>query len=536
MGSASPVDDVVSTAVRVWTSRTRHRSRRATRGPDEPPDQERPSRRYPAEALIFDTETRDEAGQRLLLGVWRLYRDDVSSGRQVHLCVEEGYFYPDDLPEWDPAGWQRLQDYVAAPAHPADVAAGYSPQLGLVPLSWWLEERLYRYGCEHRDRCAIVGFNLPFDFGALASYWAPARANYRGGWSLGLWGSYDEDGAWRDRRYHRRLLIRAIDPRRTLFSWGAKKDPDKPQLRWQRRFVDLRTLAFALTDRSYTLELACAAFGDPYDKPEVTYGVIDDRMLHYAREDVRHTAILYRHCLGELRQHEGVDLEPQSLYSPASVGTAYLNAMSVTPPLEKFTRLQRGLLGWSMAAFYGGRAEARIVRTPIPVVVADFTSMYPAQNALLDTWPLLAGADIAVDVVTRHVRQLLASPDLVDRLFHAATWREAIGVTLVQVDSPDGVLLPVRAGYEPGARDFGIGVNPLSYEGSLWYALPDVLAAALLGDAPIRIRRALRLRPVGTQPGLRPVQLRGGREVGPPRRRQPLRRHDRGAASDQACD
>ena len=92
----------------------------------------------------------------------------------------------------------------------------------------------------------------------------------------------------------------------------------------------------------------------------------------------------------------------------------------------------------------------------------------------------------------------------------------------MQLDHPDGVILPVRAGYPPDARDYGIGVNPLRYDGPLWYALPDVLAAALLGTAAIPVRRAVRLRPVGRQPGLRPVQLRGHRTVDPRQRANPF--------------
>ncbi len=300
-----------------------------------------------------------------------------------------------------------------------------------------------------------------------------------------------------------------------MFAWGSRSDPDKPQLSGQKRFVDLRTLVFALTDRSHTLESACAAFGDIFDKPDVTYGLIDERMLHYAREDVRHTATLYRKCLTELSRHQGVDLQPHALYSPAGVGAAYLRAMRVTPALEQFTDLDPRVLGWAMSAFYGGRAEARIVRTPVPVVVADFTSMYPALNALLDTWPLLTAAGVTVDDVTDDVRALLDAPDLAERLFDLVTWRDDIGITLVQLDHPDGVILPVRAGYEPGSRDYGIGVNPLTYDGRLWYALPDVLAAALLGDAPIPIHQAVRLRPDGQQQGLQSVSLRGSRTVDP---------------------
>ncbi len=514
------VDDVLPTAVRVWAVRNATVDDAAAEEDSAPARSRMRLRRDPPEALVFDTETYDETSQGLMLGVWRFYRDDPDSGTAGHTCVEEGFFYPDDLPERDPGGWRQLQDYVAG--HEGDVAPGFPPALRCVPLSWWLEERLYRYGDQHRNRCAIVGFNLPFDLGALASHWAPARGSYRGGWSLGLWGGYDEAGHWRDARYHRRILARAIDPRRTLFAWGSRTDADKPELLGQRRFVDLRTLVFALTDRSHTLESACAAFGDHFEKPDVTYGVIDERMLHYAREDVRHTAALYRNCLLELSRHHDVDLQPHALYSPAGVGAAYLRAMGVTPPLEKFADFDPRVLGWAMSAFYGGRAEARIVRTPVPVVVADFTSMYPALNALLGTWPLLTAAGLTVDDVTDDVRALLHAEDLLKRLFDPTTWRHHIGVTLVQLDRPAGVILPVRAGYEPGARDYGIGVNPLTFDGQLWYALPDVLAAATLGDARISITRAVRLKPVGQQSGLRPVSLRASRRVDPRQTHNPF--------------
>jgi hypothetical protein len=52
-------DDVVPTAVRVWTVRaTDGGSSDAPAGEDRP-GRRRPVRRHPPEALIFDTETRD---------------------------------------------------------------------------------------------------------------------------------------------------------------------------------------------------------------------------------------------------------------------------------------------------------------------------------------------------------------------------------------------------------------------------------------------------------------------------------------------
>lgn len=48
------------------------------------------------------------------------------------------------------------------------------------------------------------------------------------------------------------------------------------------RFVDLRTLAFALRDESLTLESACNAFDVPYTKRPVRYGGINEEMLRYS--------------------------------------------------------------------------------------------------------------------------------------------------------------------------------------------------------------------------------------------------------------
>jgi hypothetical protein len=285
--------------VRVWTTRTAsseidgqdnvaHAEQQGTARPSR-----RRLRRYPSEALVFDTETEPGPSQRLRFLVWRVYRDraDAPPG---HLCVEEGIAFADDLPERDPDGFRLLTEHVRD--REAEVGAGFSrPGAGrrvvCEPVSWWMQERLYLYGYQHRDRCAVVGFNLPFDLGRLASYWTKALGYYRGGWSLGLWGSFDEQGRWKDLRFHPRLLLKAIDPRRTLFSWGSVKRGDEDGRGKQARFIDLRTLAFALTDNSYTLEGACAAFGDRFAKDPVSFESITTKLIDYAFEDVAHTSL-----------------------------------------------------------------------------------------------------------------------------------------------------------------------------------------------------------------------------------------------------
>ncbi len=353
------------------------------RSGDRPPDKRGARRAYGPEALIFDTETTTGPSQRLKVGVWRLYSDRPGA-EPVKTCVEEGIFYDDDLATADPGGYARLLKYVASRAD-AGVAPGLPSRLLVMSASEWLQKRLYRYAYQHRIRrqTDVVGFNLLFDLGRLASHWSEARVGDRGAFSLGLWGRHDRDGSWHDRRYHPRLIVRAIDPRRTLFSWGSLDPESASGVTAPARFVDLHTLVFALTDQNHSLESACAAFGDPREKDPIPYGVIDERSLDYARDDVRHTAILYRACQAELRLHAGIELEAPRLYSPATVGTRYLEAMGVDHPLERFMadpervrdtpgapvdgRIHPRQVGFAMGGFFGGRAEARLVRVPMPV-------------------------------------------------------------------------------------------------------------------------------------------------------------------------
>lgn len=301
-----------------------------------------------------------------------------------------------------------------------------------------------------------------------------------------------------------------------MFSWGSVKKQDADGLGLHDNLLDLHTLVFALTDKNLSLQGACNTFGDPWEKTDVGYGEITPRLLAYAREDVEHTGRLYRNALAEVRQHEGIDLRPARLYSPATVGSRYLDAMGVTPAHEKF-ELAAARQGYATSAFFGGRAEARIVRTPVPVAYVDATSMYPSVNALLGTWGLLRARSLSVEDATTEVRQLLLDSGLEDRCYERSFWLERIGVTLVELDHPVGQILPVRAWYDPEAADPRIGVNPLTYDGRLWYFLPDVIASTLLSRRAPTVRRAMRFRGVDTQRGLRTISLRGGRTIDPRR-------------------
>ncbi len=318
-------DPTLPISIRVFTTRDETEGQGRTQVGDPL------KRRVPQEALVWDTETYLGPTQPLMVLPSRLYRDrfDAEPGNTV---IEEALVHPDDMREGDPEGFAILTRFVRD--NPAEVSPGYPPEIQMRPLSWWLQERLFVYGYKHRDRCDLVAFNALFDLGRVARYWAEARGRYRGGWSLGFWGEFDEEGHWRDLKHHPRLLAKALDPVRSLYSWGTLENPDRASA--TARIVDLHTASLALSDKNLTLESACTLFGDPFEKAEVEYGRVSLELLSYAMDDVRHTGTLYRNICRELALHEGIRLEPHRLYSPATVGVRYLEAFGLTPTLDKF--------------------------------------------------------------------------------------------------------------------------------------------------------------------------------------------------------
>ena len=137
-----------------------------------------PSPRLPEAMLVFDTETTIDPTQRLLFGSYRFIVN--------YECQEEGIFYADDLTADEMA---ILEAYVASNS------AENAGRLKLVSREAFLKKL---FTAAYKGRALIVGFNLPFDLSRLGSDVSEAKAEFKGGFSLGLW-SYrnDKDGIQR---------------------------------------------------------------------------------------------------------------------------------------------------------------------------------------------------------------------------------------------------------------------------------------------------------------------------------------------------
>jgi hypothetical protein len=196
----------------------------------------------------------------------------------------------------------------------------------------------------------VVGFNLPFDLSRLAVRVSAGRGRNAGGFSFTLFERPEPaSGELIEAKFRPRVVIQSQDAKRAFirFTRTAKADPDDTipegstdglplkSYRFEGRFLDLKTLAFALTDRAHSLRSACEAFGAEIGKGETDqHGVITPDYLDYARRDVKATQSLLVKLRQEFDRHP-VDLLPDRAYSPAALAKAYLRAMGITSLLER---------------------------------------------------------------------------------------------------------------------------------------------------------------------------------------------------------
>jgi len=453
---------------------------------------------WPEYAVVLDCETTTDQRQALTFGSYRFCR----AIGDAYVCVEEGLFYPDELPETDPEALGVLRDYVQRIK--ADALEGHPNRLQLLNRSKFVERCLWRAGA--RAESLIVGFNLPFDLSRLAIDNRDARHRNET-WSLVMFqDKCPKSGRLRENPFRPRVIITPKDSKAAFIRFaGVSKRSKKTKKRLvpytPGRFLDLRTLGWALRNESYSLQGACQQFGVPGKLEHQPMGRILREEVDYCRQDVRSTVGLLNAMRLEFDRHK-IDLPPERAYSPASIAKGYLRAMGLVTPMKKF-EIPEWALGAAMQAYYGGRAECRIRHTAVPVVHTDFMSEYPTVNSLMGLWSLLTAENLTIEDATKEVRDLLAIVTT-NVVFSREFWKRLPFFALVH---PAGDILPVRTTYNGNVNN--IGVNPLTSEEPIWYAGPDLVAATLLTGRPPVILRAFKVVPEGQQAGLRPVNLRG---------------------------
>ena len=208
----------------------------------------RRSLKWPERCLIFDTETTLDPAQELNFGAFR--RCKLVGSKYV--CVAEGIFYRDDVTA---AQLKLLEKYKTDP--PTLAAVEYFPtetQLSLRDHTSFIRDVFWK---SVRKGEMIVGFNLPFDLSRLA---VQSKEGKKGDWSLVL------SHLWKNPKTGRvvpnpkrpRIIVDAQNSKMAFIRLGSILHKEE----WPRegRFLDLRTLGWAIRNVSYNLKGACKDF------------------------------------------------------------------------------------------------------------------------------------------------------------------------------------------------------------------------------------------------------------------------------------
>tara|TARA_R110002049_G_scaffold306155_1_gene504129 strand:- start:1519 stop:4254 length:2736 start_codon:yes stop_codon:yes gene_type:complete len=430
--------------------------------------------------VIFDTETTTDAAQSLRIGFCQV--------RKHGKLMREILFYDPGLSASD---MRAVMAYAAA------------NELTLATVEEFRRGVFLKIG--YRANAAIVGFNLPFDISRIASGQSEARGSMRGGFSFELSHWKSEPNIRVKHLSASAALMDFAKPGKQQTGKGMRnRGFEKSHNRGY--FIDVKTIAMALTSRKHSLKSLCAFLDVPTQKLETEEhgGPITDQYLEYARADVQATWECYD-ALSTMYASHGLEIPLHRILSEASIGKAYLKQMGVVPLLGCQPDIPREGFGRIMSAYYGGRAEVRIRREVSQVLYCDFKSMYPTVNALMGLHSFVIADGYNERSTTEETRAFLGGTTLAT-LQDPATWTKLH--TLVRL-SPNDDVLPVRTRYSEGRDNLTIGLNHLTSETPLWYTLADVLASKMLTGKTPRILEAITFEPGPRQSDLKPINLFG---------------------------
>jgi hypothetical protein len=429
--------------------------------------------------FVFDTETTTDQYQDLLFGSYGIWENDR--------LKEFGVFHENGL---DQTKLDILSDYAK------------KKHTKLITKSEFLE-LFMEYVYKRRAIC--IGFNLPFDISRVALKYGISRNRKD---ANGVIKSNKNAFSFKlsDNILYPRITIEHIDSKRALINFTNPYAKNfrhfKKFSKFQGIFVDLRMLAFALTDDTHSLESACELFKVEHKKFRAEeHGKITPEYIQYNMNDVFATYDLFIALKNEFAQYH-LPTPLNKLFSPASLGKEYFKEMRIMPFLERNPDFPKSTLGWIMTTYYGGRTEVHMRKKPVKVSYIDFTSMYPTMFVLLGLWDFVISDNIDVTEDNKFV-EFVKTIKLND-LTNKGIWKKLNGIALIE---PDKDILPLRAKYG-NKTAYNIGLNYAEGKG-IWYAYPDIIASILLTGKVPRIVKAYNFVPKGKQKDLKTVNLLG---------------------------
>ena len=449
-------------AVRVYT--VPHKQKK-WKGPSPPKISKIPNR-----VLVFDTETRTDIYQNFLFGYFELHEDGK--------LKQHGLFY----------------DSKVITKKEEDLLENFSTDNNID--TYTLEEFREVFLDEVYDlETLCIGFNLPFDLSRIALKAPQGKLAYREGFSMQI----------SENTYYPRLIVNKQTNTMSFINWA--KPFNKEQKRFRGNFLDLRMTCHALTDRKYSLSSACDAFNTEYKKQKVKeHGKIyGPEYIEYCIADVKATYSLYLKTKKEFDTYK-LNIPITKAYTPASIGKEILKKIKVKSFAEKNSDFPPAITGHIMNAYFGGRTECKIRKTPIESDLIDFLSMYPTVCTLQGLWKFVIAERIEHVDATEEIRKFVDSFELED-VQNKENWEKLQGIVQVL---PNDDVLPVRAKYD-GKIVWNIGVNRLTSKAPLWYSIADVIASKLYTGRTPKIIQGIKFVPKNVEKSLKETEIHGAK-------------------------
>ena len=295
--------------------------------------------------------------------------------------------------------------------------------------------------------------------------------------------------------YWPNIRIKNINGNASFVQFAApiRKKSEKKRQNYRGYFLDLKTLHYSITN-----ELCDDVYTAMHvkNKPKLETKI----SLKSIQNSLEKTITTHQLYQKSIRQFTDVFLLPEEfankMYSPASIAKKYVEKLGILPFLQKNPNFPKGILGFLMSSYYGGRTEVRIRRKPVEVSYLDFTSMYPTMFVLMGMNRFLTSDKISFEYTKEKTQELLNKITLED-VSDRKLWGN---ITTICKIKPDSDILPIRSDFGKGKTQ-NIGLNYLKSTDDtlLWYTLPDIIASKLLtGKTPI-IEDAITFTPNGTQ-------------------------------------
>ncbi|MBI2546910.1 MAG: hypothetical protein HYW23_00500 [Candidatus Aenigmarchaeota archaeon] len=423
--------------------------------------------------LVFDTETTDDMYQNLKFGSFAIIEN---SNEQY-----KGIFYnPEDVTEDEK---KLLEKHCKL------------KQIQLYTKEDFIENVFIKEVFYTQTLC--IGFNLPFDIPRLSIDWSEARGKrFENGFSFILSKNPSIP----------RLKIKHIDSTMSFIEFGSAFDYNGRNYNFRGNFLDLKTLMFALTNEKYSLKTACKLFKTKHQKSEAkTHGKITPEYIEYNLNDLECTKELYYKAKEEYDKF-CINLPVTKAYSPASIGKTCLDMLDIKSFEKKNPNFPDAIKGNIMASYYGGRSDVMFRRNPMQIVLLDFTSMYPTVCILQNLWKFIIAEKIETIDNTENVRKLLERIKEPADLLDNELWKTFNCIVFVKSNED---LLPVRSRFNYNEEAYNIGIEYLTNENAIPYALSDVIASKILNNKTPEIMKAIRFIPVGIQNGLKKVNILG---------------------------